>query len=89
MAKIRLQTRYTLLCYIIQFTASRLKGHIRKEQTAFLVGQGIEKRFADEILRVCGVFAAFSEYILLFKFFLCHDIIPHFPLNTGKKLYSP
>ena len=69
--------------------ASRLKGHVRKEQTAFWVGQGIEKRFADEILRVCGVFSAFSEYILLFKFFLCHDIIPHFPLNTGKKLYSP
>ena len=54
--------------------ASRLKGHVRKEQTAFLVSQGIEKRFADKILRVCGVFAAFSEYILLFKFFLCHDI---------------
>ena len=28
MAKIRLQTRYTLLCYIIQFTASRFKCHI-------------------------------------------------------------
>lgn len=29
MAKIRLQTRYTLLCYIIQFTAARLKCHIK------------------------------------------------------------
>ena len=28
MAKIRLQTRYTLLCYIIQFTASWFKCHI-------------------------------------------------------------
>ena len=49
MAKIRLQTRYTLLCYIIQFTASWFKCHI--ENSNLRSGNRCKKTSARKILR--------------------------------------
>lgn len=59
MAKIRLQTRYTLLCYIIQFTAARLKGHI--VDAYLLGGQRRQVAFAAEKLRIAVVGRADGE----------------------------
>lgn len=61
MAKIRLQTRYTLLCYIIQFTAARLKGDVREKHRLSGDGQRLEEAAAGEILRVGVVRLAETE----------------------------
>lgn len=52
MAKIRLQTRYTLLCYIIQFTAGGGEGDVCEENGLRRVGQRVEEAFTGEILRI-------------------------------------
>ena len=67
MAKIRLQTRYTLLCYIIQFTASRLEGHIGQEHGALAGnGQGLEVGLAGKVPGIGVIGRADAEGVLLF-----------------------
>ena len=61
MAKIRLQTRYTLLCYIIQFTAGGGEGDICEENGLRRVGQRVKEALAGEVLRVGCVRLAEAE----------------------------
>ena len=62
MAKIRLQTRYTLLCYIIQFTATGLKGHVGNRHAH--ITQGTQITGPAEILPGHRVGTALREQIV-------------------------
>ena len=67
MAKIRLQTRYTLLCYIIQFTAAGSKGDVGGKEPALRVGEGVQKGIPDKILGKGRVGRARTKDILDLK----------------------
>ena len=82
MAKIRLQTRYTLLCYIIQFTAAGFKGYIEY----FDLRRGNRRKIAlpAEILCETVIGRSDGKYhtvlmTLLFvgAFLVCPDILCH------------
>ena len=66
MAKIRLQTRYTLLCYIIQFTAAGFKGHI--VNTDLLRRKRCEIALPDKVFRKGVIGCADRKYHLVLVF---------------------
>ena len=84
MAKIRLQTRYTLLCYIIQFTASWFECHI--ENSNLRCRDWCKKTSARKILCKAIVWCTNWKYHLfcmrthrfLFVWQISFACLPHF-----------
>ena len=74
MAKIRLQTRYTLLCYIIQFTAAGFEGHVGHGQPVLRLRQGIQVGTADKVAGIGRIVPAGAKRVQLFKFAFFHGL---------------